>query len=148
MEHWKPIPGYVGWYEISSIGRVRSVGRWVAFSDGRRRFYRGQLRSLHKDGFGYKKVTLKKNNDSKRILIHQTVAFAFIGTRPYGKDVCHNDGDHLNNTPRNLRYDTRKANHGDTIKHGRQPRGESSYAAKLTNREVLAIQKRRRWAHI
>jgi|SRR6267378_983651 len=174
MEHWKPIPRYVGWYEVSNAGRVRSVDRWINFSDGRRRFYRGQLRALYEDWFGYKKVTLQKNGNNKRAHVHHLVALAFIGPRPRGADICHSDGDHLNNVPSNLRYDTRKANHGDTIKHGRQPRGESSYAAKLTNRKVLAIrrlrgkvtgrelalrfgtspvnicniQKRRRWTHI
>ena len=174
MEKWKAIPGYKGWYEVSSTGRVRSVDRWIVFSDGRVRFFEGQLLAFYTDNFGYRKTTLKKKGKDFRAHIHVLVALAFKGPRPRDAQVRHYDGDHLNNTPRNLLYGTSKANHADKERHGRQPHGENSYAAKLTNRKVLAIrrlrgtatcrelalrfgtsptnvcniQKRRRWAHI
>lgn len=56
--------------------------------------------------------------DRKLIPVHQLVALAFIGPRPDGMDVCHNNGDGQDNRPGNLRYDTRTSNNRDTVAHG------------------------------
>lgn len=134
-ENWRPIPGWEGSYEVSDLGRVRSVARTVHFVDGRVRHYPSRLRASHTDGFGYRKVTLKANGRQVRVLVHQAVAAAWIGPRPPGLEVCHGDGDKANNTAHNLRYDTRAANHVDAVRHGtaRRPR-------KLSEDAVEAIR--------
>lgn len=118
MEFWRAIPGWEGLYEINRVGCVRSVERIVEFADGRVRRYPSSARATHKDGFGYEKVTLKSKGRQQRVLIHQAVAATWIGPRPAGLEVCHNDGNKLNNAVENLRYDTRKANHADAARHG------------------------------
>lgn len=118
MEEWRAIPGWAGYYEVSGLGRVRSVERFVHFSDGRVRRYDAKLRATHVDGFGYHKVTLKRSGKQDRVLVHQVVAAAWIGPRPPGLDICHYDGDKTNNRHENLRYDTRSANHADSVRHG------------------------------
>jgi hypothetical protein len=135
MERWRAIPGWEGLYEISRTGQVRSVERVVYFADGRVREYAAVERATHKDGFGYQKVTLKGKGRNQRVLIHQAVAAAWVGPRPDGLEVCHNDGNKLNNTVENLRYDTRKANHADAARHGtlKRPR-------KITDDAVAAIR--------
>ena len=134
-EQWRAIPGWEGTYEVSNLGRVRSVDRVVHFSDGRVRRYPATLRAAHTDGFGYLKVTLKGSGRNVRMLVHQAVALAWIGPRPDGLEVCHYDGDKANNRAANLRYDTRAANHADAVRHGtaRRPR-------KLSDEAVAAIR--------
>lgn len=134
-EEWRPVVGWEGFYEVSSLGRVRSVDRTVTFADGRVRRYAAQVRATHTDNFGYQKVTLKRSGENRRALIHQLVAAAFIGPRPDGLEVCHSDGNKTHNHATNLRYDTRAANHADAARHGtlKRPR-------KLSDADVAAIR--------
>jgi hypothetical protein len=83
-------------------------------------------------------VTLKKNGAWARVHVHALVAEAFNGPRPAGLQVRHYDGDHTNNTPRNLIYGSSKENHEDTKRHGRDRKHR-----KLTDTQVAAIRKAR-----
>ena len=98
MEEWRAVPSWEGHYEVSNQGRVRSVERVIEFADGRVRKFPAVVRSTHTDGFGYLKLTLKRTKRQERVLVHQVVAAAWIGPRPAGFDVCHNDGNKTNNT--------------------------------------------------
>jgi hypothetical protein len=66
---------------------------------------------------------------------------AFIGPKPDGMVVCHNDGDKLNNHYANLRYDTHKSNASDMLLHGTRPLGERVHNAKLTDDQVREIRR-------
>ena len=137
-EHWRPVVGWEGFYEVSDCGRVRSVERVVSFSDGRTRVFSGRVRATYADEFGYRKVTLKRPGASERLHVHVMVAAAWIGRRPKGAHVCHSDGDHLNNQWENLRYDTPKGNVADTKRMGRL-----NPPTRLTEAEVQAIRNAR-----
>ena len=64
-------------------------------------------------------VALSVNGKLKSHLLHRLVALAFIGPQPSPKhEVCHNDGNPLNNVPGNLRWGTRSENLYDTVRHG------------------------------
>jgi hypothetical protein len=115
---WKPVVGFEGAYEVSDLGEVRSVDRWIVFADGRRRFYPGQLLAQYPGVEDYRRVTLKANGRSLRENVQVLVALAFLGPRPPGKWVCHNDGNGANNRLGNLRYDTPTANSVDRWAHG------------------------------
>lgn len=49
IEEWRPIEGYEGLYEVSNLGRVKSIDRYVIDSLGHRRFYKGKVLSPIKD---------------------------------------------------------------------------------------------------
>ena len=119
-EIWLPVPGYEGLYEASSFGLVKSL---------KRKTTPGKILKQSLDGKGYPSVTLSKNNNQKRFRVPWIIAMTFIGPRPKGLDVCHNDGNKLNNTSKNLRYDTRKSNAHDTIKHGRHCNASKTHCA-------------------
>ena len=138
VENWRPIPGWEGYYEVSDLGCVRSVERTIRFADGRERFYPALLRATHVDGFGYQKVTLKRAGVNQRVLVHQAVAAAWLGLRPEGLEVCHNNGQRTDNRACNLRYGTRAENAADSIKHGTHRR-----ARKITDEEVTEIRRLR-----
>lgn len=111
---WKPIPGYEGFYSVSDDGRVYSESRIDSANHKRGGHFMSPLEDRD-----YYFLYLRKNGSRKRFSIHILVALAFIGKRPEGLDVCHNNGNGKDNRLSNLRYDTKSENCKDTIKHGR-----------------------------
>lgn len=121
-EVWVGVVGASGDYQVSNQGRVRSMPR----IDRSGRQIRGRIMALSTHPLGYRYVALVYNTGTRRRRpIHQLVAEAFIGPRPAGLHVCHNDGDPANNRPSNLRYDTPSENGYDTVRHGHH-RGASA----------------------
>lgn len=104
-EIWKPVPGYEGLYEVSDQGRVRSFARSVS----------GRLLKPGKASNGYFTVCLGRG---KSRTLHSLVAEAFIGPKPIGQEVLHEDGTRTNNCVSNLRYGTRADNIRDAVKQG------------------------------
>jgi hypothetical protein len=136
---WKPIAGFDG-YDISSDGQVRSW-RVPGWSDRRRASPRLIVAGPHHIS-GRLKVRLRADDGRGMVglYIHQLVALAFIGAVPQGMEVCHNDGDHLNNRVENLRYDTHQANMYDRVLHGTDWRGSNHPKSKLLERDVHVIR--------
>lgn len=140
-EVWKSIPGWRG-YEASTLGRVRSVDRVVKYTGGADRRLRGKvLKILWRKRDGYGCVNFSRGGEVTVIRVHQIIARTFIGVRPKGKHVCHNNGKPSNNRPENLRYDTKSGNEADRIEHGTSNRGERCGSSKLKRRQVLAIRR-------
>ena len=135
--------GYEGCYEVSDKGRVRSLDRQVKSQN---RWgpvtlrWPGKLLTLLENQDGYLKVLLSKNGKTTNKLVSTLVAEAFLGSRPYGLLVLHNDGNAKNNRATNLRYGTQRDNMQDSIKHGTRPKGRAHKAAKLTEKQVLEIR--------
>lgn len=116
-ELWAPIPGHVGEYEVSSYGRVRSVGFFRTTVDGKRYPVRPRLLK-QQERKGYMHVALAKNGKYKRFRVHRLVASAFIDN-PEGKpDVNHIDGNKANNHVENLEWVTPSENTAHAIEHG------------------------------
>lgn len=109
VENWLPIPGYPD-YEITNTGKVRSFKGL------------GRPRELKQSyvGSGHLKVSLIDSGGVTRTkFIHQLLMLTFVGPRPEGMEVCHNDDNPLNNRLDNLRYDTHRANMQDAVRNGR-----------------------------
>lgn len=143
-EIWKPVVGFEGLYEVSNLGRVRGLdrhitrmGRW-----GRVQSYlhRGRVIRPGPHHGGYLLIHLYRGSEVKSTTAHAIVAEAFIGPRPPGMEVCHNDGDKKNCAESNLRYDTPSGNNQDKEYHGTARRGEDHTRAKLTERDVKEIR--------
>jgi hypothetical protein len=73
-------------------------------------------------------------------MVHSLVLEAFAGPRPEGADCCHNNNDRTDARFANLRWDSRKNNHADKIRHGTAQRDERSGLAKLTRAQVDEIR--------
>lgn len=82
-----------------------------------------------------------KNKRRTTAFAHVLIAHAFIGPRPRGLFVCHNDGNALNNKIDNLRYDTPKSNCLDRIKHGTMLYGEDAPNSSFKNEQIELIIK-------
>lgn len=146
MEQWRPVLGYEGLYEVSSMGKVRSVDREVFNkANGTYSTIKGYDRKLDFVGKKYAQIGLNKNSKCKKFLIHRLVAIAFI-PNPLGKsEVNHIDHDKHNNCAENLEWVSRSENAGHAKKMGRysnMPRGESRPNAILTREAVEHIRRK------
>lgn len=112
-EIWKPIEGYEGYYEVSNIGRVRSITRELPRSDGKIQIRNGRIKSQYINQDGYPTVKLSKSKKDMRIAVHRLVAFAFVDGYFVGAEVNHKDCNRANNVYTNLEWVT----HYDNIKY-------------------------------
>lgn len=111
---WKPVTGYEGLYEVSSCGRVRSLGFQTPAG-----YRKGRVLKPSVSDSGYSLVTLARDGSRKSAHVHRLVCEAFNGPQPSSlHEVAHNDGDAQNNAASNLRWDTRSGNQHDKIAHG------------------------------
>ena len=118
METWYWIPTWEGFYEVSSLGRVRSVDRDVKGRWGLTR-YRGRvLRPTWSSGYAVVNLVETGRGRRQQYYIHDLVLLALRGPKPVGLEVCHGSLGALNNGIKNLRYDTRKENAADRKRFG------------------------------
>ena len=140
LDWWKDVPGYEGCYQASWNGYIRGLPR-IKKNHSKYQFVPGVILSPGRTGkMKYARVEFYRDGRSKTMLVHLLIAITFIGHRPMGFDVCHNDGNTYNNRADNIRYDTRKNNLRDMKKHGTIILGENKKTSKLKNLEVLKIK--------
>lgn len=111
-EIWKDVVGWEGMYQVSNIGRVRSLDRIVTRSMNGNKFVKGVLLKLRKDKDGYLTVHIRdtKNNRNRLAKVHRLVADAFIENKDGGNQIDHINGIRDDNRVVNLRYCTCKEN--------------------------------------
>ena len=113
-EVWRPIPGYEGYYEVSNLGRVRSVPRTREvknrYGGTSVRTDKGVVMSPIEHSNGYLYVTLARDGLRINHYIHRLVARAFCEGAEDGLVVDHKDGDKRNNHCDNLEWVTQKLN--------------------------------------
>ena len=139
MEVWKTIPGYEGHYKASSFGRIRSNTRRCSTGRGAFRTIKGKILKPFKNCDGYFAVNFTLNG-RKQWLIAHLILLTFVGPCPEGMESCHNDGNKINDRPKNLRWDTHFNNIQDRAKHGTVPRGSRVKFSKLTRFDVVKIK--------
>ena len=118
VEEWKPIRKYKGFYEVSNLGRVRSLPRDTKFGK-RQKLVKGQiLKPIERNGYLY--ACLCKHNKRTRYAIHRLVADAFIPNYDNLPQVNHRDENKANNRVENLEWCTADYNnrYSDIYKKG------------------------------
>lgn len=145
MEVWKDIDGFEGLYQVSNLGRVRSLDRYV-----QQKTRWGGITQVHKKGviltpkreneIRYLTVSLWKNGKHYLRYVHRLVAIAFIENPKGYPEVNHIDEDKLNNEVYNLEWCDRNynANYGKLKNHFR---GSKNPSCKLTELDVKEIKK-------
>lgn len=134
-------PGYLA-TEDGRVFTTRPVG-WHARMPNARPCEPRELRPSRSRPNGYLGVSVKNAplRINCRVLVHAAVAEAWLGPRPKGTVVCHNDGNPLNNHASNLRYATQTENLADALAHGTRSRGSKHGRARLTEADVLAVRR-------
>ena len=149
-ERWLPVVGFEGFYEVSDLGRVRSLDRiitlhrydghtgeemWVSYKM-KGRILKPELRK----NTGYLYVMLGRK--TRHRAIHRLVLEAFVGPCPEGQEARHLDDLGAHNELSNLLWGTRADNQHDAIRNGRSPIGEAKHGAKLKAADIPSIRAR------
>ena len=110
-EEWRTIEGFEGFYEVSNLGRIRSLDRMRPGKNGCLQIRRGQIIKPHKMPNGYLNICLHGEGKKKRAAgVHRLVAEAFLERRPDQTYVNHLDNDKTNNEAKNLEWCTQAHN--------------------------------------
>jgi hypothetical protein len=142
-EEWRDVPRWEGFYQASSLGRIRSVRRVVEFKMRGRlttQIFPSRLIAAAVNAEGYRVCVFARSGKNENIQFSVAVCAAFNGARPSGMVAAHNNGDRLDDRAENLRWATPRENSADMIRHGNVARGEASHAAKLTDEDVRYIK--------
>ena len=139
-EVWKPIPSLNNKYEASNKGRFRNAET-------------KKVLKQFENSNGYMILQARpEKNKTVNVRVHQAVAEAFLGQRPYGYVVNHKDGNKHNNHVTNLEYVTSGENNKHALDNGlrhtanmkeKAVRGEKHCRATITEDDVYRILKAR-----
>lgn len=108
-ERWLPVVGYETCYEVSDLGRVRSL---------RRPHCSGRIIRPKTNTKGYPAVSLCMDGVARVREIHLLICQAFLGPAPAGLEIRHLNGQRKDARLANLRYGTRSENTWDRCTHG------------------------------
>ena len=119
-EIWKDVIGYEGIYQVSNLGRVKSLERDVynPLHGTIRRKEKIKKQWLNQDGYLIAKLCI--DGENKNIPVHILVAKAFLGNYDYsdGLEVNHKDLDRTNNHVDNLEWLTHRGNIDYSVARG------------------------------
>jgi len=129
MEIWKDVIDYEGIYEVSNLGRVKSL------------LSNGKILKNSCGAGGYCRLGLYKNSKVTTKYVHHVVYYSFSGVAPIGKEINHIDGDKTNNKLSNLELVTPSENTLHAYRNNLAKKGEKHYLAKLKQVDVINIKK-------
>lgn len=147
-ELWLPIPGYEGLYEISNLGRVRSLGRLVSHGASHAIRKPAKLLKFAEDADGYFNVGLfDLQGRCKQFRVNRLVAITFIPNPDNLPIVNHIDGNKQNNSVSNLEWCTVRYNTFEAYNMGLNPNSNPIPVICLTNGiKFDSIQAAAKWA--
>ncbi len=140
IEIWKDIKDYVGYYQVSNIGKVRSVDRLLTYSSGQKNLHKGRVLILRNNHRGYPMAMLSKKDAQRCIAVHRLVATTFIENPDSKPEVNHISGNKEDNTIHNLEWNTREENEHHAKVNGLKPRGSKHKNSKLKEGDILDIR--------
>lgn len=104
-EQWRPVRGYENEYQVSNLGQVQSVERFVRGRDGSARRLQGKLLTPRIRDDGTHAVNLWTKNHYKQIPIRRLVLEAFDRAQPRGFDGVNKNGNPADNRLSNLKWE-------------------------------------------
>lgn len=131
IEVWKDIKGYENSYQVSNLGRIKSLGN--------KSNHKKEIILKQANVMKYQCVSLRKNNKAKMFKVHRLVAQAFIPNPENKKQVNHISGIKTDNRVCNLEWCTSSENLKHAFKKGlkKQKKGKENSRSK----PIIAIDK-------
>lgn len=119
-EIWKDLPNYEGIYQISNMGRIKSLSRKRLVNKKRNSFclMPEKIMVIKTDKNGYCHVTLCKNNIRKTYWLHRLVLKNFVENPNNLPQINHINGNKSDNKLKNLEWCTPKHNYHEAVKLG------------------------------
>lgn len=136
IENFVPVKGYDGIYEVSNLGRIKSLERVDCKGQHRKSLFK----SPSFDQNYYLITSLSQDRVNKMVKFHRVVADAFIPNPENKSEINHINGIKWDNRVENLEWVTPRENkiHAEEIGL-RKTKGEANASSKLTNEIVLEI---------
>jgi len=131
QEEWRPIKSYEGHYEVSNLGRVRSITRKIERTDPKKNnqkrlfTYHGKLIPFWIAKKGYLRLTLNIDGKKSNHLVHRLVAYAFIENPNNKEQVNHKNGIKCDNRVENLEWVTNYENYSHSVLNDLQPKNKN-----------------------
>lgn len=143
-EAWKAVVGHENRYEVSNLGRVKSLARIEEkYNKATLIKYHVRERILKPTiAFGYPKVVLSINTKQRWAFVHRLLAQAFIPNPENKREVNHKDLNRMNCVLDNLEWTTSAENKRHAKKNGRYRilKGEERWCSKLNEDKVREIR--------
>lgn len=139
-EEWRDVLNYIGRYQVSNFGRVKSLSYEYVDSRGHRRVNKGRVLKNVEDRHGYHVVCLH-NINQKNHKVHRLVALAFIDNPEELPIINHRNGVKTDNTVDNLEWCSYKYNTNHAFQNGLCTSGEGHHYSTLSDDEVLKVKK-------
>lgn len=146
IEVWKDIEGYEEIYQVSNLGRVRSLDRRVYTY-----LKKGRVMKTYDNGHYYQYLTLCNGKKSRKHYVHILVANAFIENPNGYEQVNHKDFDKTNNRADNLEWVSRAQNiqhyrksaYSQAVEEGRQGKIRSKFVERVLREKdkIIALYK-------
>jgi hypothetical protein len=129
-EFWRDVMGYEGLYQISNLGRLRSLSRHGSRTE--------QILKRRIKHHGYDWARLSQNGIAKEFAVHRLVAIAFLDNPLDLPEVNHKDENKLNNRVNNLEWCTRiyNMNYGTARKRMADKNSKAVIQKDLTGKNI------------
>lgn len=131
-ENWLPVSGFEGWYEVSDLGRVRSLMTHSKSNYVERRTPLLIAAGKRKDGRGG--VRLRKKDGRRRVGIGVLVLETFRGAAPSGTECSHINEDPSDDRLCNLIWES----HRDNILRRSPERASTPYRGENNGRAIIS----------
>ena len=129
-EVWKDVVGFEGIYQVSNLGKVKSL-----------KFGKEKYLSITKSSIGYLNTKLQLNKKNKSFLVHRLVAETFIKNEFNKPCVNHINGIKTDNRIENLEWCTHKENTEHSLKNDLRKTGCNHKQSKLSLKDIEYIRK-------
>jgi len=140
-EIWENIIKYEGYYQVSNLGSVRSLNRYVNSKFNNKRFAKGKLLKLNTDKDGYRTCVLCKDNKNKTCKVHRLVLTAFKENSNNYSMSNHLDGNKKNNYIDNLEWCNQSINEKHAHRIGlKNHKGENHSQSRLKEIDIKKIR--------
>lgn len=140
-EIWKDIEGYEGLYQISNLGRIKSLSRFIYTNKEKTKGYysENKILRLTSDDTGYLQVSLSKNGAVKKFHVHRLVAIAFIPNIHNKPQINHIDRNRKNAKATNLEWVTDSENKYHAWKNTKRKSNKRKVVQINKNNEIVRV---------
>lgn len=145
-EIWKDVVGYEGYYQVSNLGNVRGVDRYVIETNtNKRKLIKGKMLTKHEKDNGYRQVNLTKDGKTTFHYVHRIVMKAFKPLNDYtDMEVNHIDYNRSNNELSNLEWTNHKDNVVHSSSNGKygKVKGSANHKTTFTEEQVIEMREK------
>ena len=144
IETWTAVQGdggkWLSLYEVSNLGRVRSLDRVVPTKGIGTRLFKGKMLTPVVHPGGYIVIGLCAGGRLSQRLVHRLVALSFLGEPPTPEhEAAHLDGVRSNCALSNVAWKTKVENAADKVLHGTNNEGETNHRSGVDVSQVVKI---------